>query len=92
MTYINNIEIIIRNLVDKEVKKGIDNLKLTYPSAFLEGGICKKGGLQDSFGARFIIDNKGVGSHVLRKIYEIRLYSGYMFFRLYCIGLLVAVL
>ena len=44
MRYIHNIEFILLNLVDDEVKREIKNLKRRYPEAFLEGVIGKKGG------------------------------------------------
>ena len=47
MRYIHNIEFILLNLVDDEVKREIKNLKRRYPEAFLEGGIGKKGETKD---------------------------------------------
>jgi len=61
MRFIHNIEFIIRNLVDDEFKDKIDNLKRSYPDAFVEGGIGKRGGLSNNFGARYILNNNTEG-------------------------------
>jgi len=79
MRYIHNIEFILLNLVDDEVKREIKNLKRRYPEAFLEGGIGKKGGLPDNFGARYIINNNLEGLIVFHKLVELSkgLYEAY---------------
>lgn len=79
MRYIHNIEFILRNLVDDTLKRDIDNLKKYYPDAFLEGGIGKKGGLPDNFGARYILNNNTEGLIVFHKLVELSkgLYEAY---------------
>lgn len=85
MRYIHNIEFILRNLVDDELKVEIKNLKKNYPGAFVEGGIGKRGGLPDNFGARYILNNNPEGLIVFHKLVELSkgLYEAYA--RLYVI-------
>jgi len=79
MRFIHNIEFIIRNLVDDEFKDKIDNLKRSYPDAFVEGGIGKRGGLSNNFGARYILNNNTEGLIVFHKLVELSkgLYEAY---------------
>jgi hypothetical protein len=79
MRYINNIEFILMNLVDKDLKQAIDNLKKSYASGFIEGGVGKKGGLPNNFGARYILNNNPEGLIVFHKLVELSkgLYEAY---------------
>lgn len=79
MRYIHNIEFILRNLIDEDLKREIDNLKKYYPTAFIEGGVGKKGGLSDNFGARYILNNNPEGLIVFHKLVELSkgLYEAY---------------
>lgn len=79
MRYVHNIEFIIRNLIDDDFKVKIKNLKKRYKNAFIEGGIGKKGGLPDNFGARYILNNNPEGLIVFHKLVELSkgLYEAY---------------
>lgn len=65
--------------MDDDVKVEIKNLKKRYPNAFVEGGIGKKGGLPESFGARYILNNNAEGLIVFHKLVELSkgLYEAY---------------
>jgi len=67
------------NLVDKDLKQAIDNLKKSYASGFIEGGVGKKGGLPNNFGARYILNNNPEGLIVFHKLVELSkgLYEAY---------------
>jgi len=79
MRFVHNIEFIIRNLVDDELKVEIKNLKKNYPDAFVEGGIGKRGGLPNNFGARYVLNNNTEGLIVFHKLVELSkgLYEAY---------------
>jgi len=79
MRLISDFEIIIKAMITGEIKKQIDALRKSYASAFLEGGVGRKGGLKTNFGARFILKNNIEGIFVLRKMMELSggLYEAY---------------
>jgi len=71
MRLISDFEIIIKRLMTDDVKKQIETLRKLYGSAFIEGGLGRKGGLRTNLGARFIVKNDIVGIFVLRKLIEL---------------------
>jgi len=71
MRYISSFEIIIKRLLTEEQIKEISQLKKLYPSAFILGGIGKRGGLPSNLGARFILNNNVEGIFVFHKLIEI---------------------
>lgn len=79
MRFISNFEVIIRQTLTNEKRKEISRLKRAYPSAFVSGGIGKRGGLEEHFGARYILNNNVEGLFVFHRLIEISegLYEAY---------------
>jgi hypothetical protein len=76
---INDFEITIKRLMSEELKNELKCLKESHGSAFIEGGIGKRGKLERNFGARFLIKNNAEGIFVLHKLIELSggLYEAY---------------